>query len=358
VSPAGEITLAATFADSGDVPGAAAFSQPQGTDAFVARYPAGYRPGVGNATWVQHLGDAGEQAVTTLALAEGGDVYVGGTYTKTLQSLPSLSLSKVGLDVKTGFVIRLGAADGAPVAGVERVYPPVITLEDVEIKSVATGPGGLVAVAGWAWGATDFGAGPEPLQDNTEGFFARYTSSLGYLSGAWLSDANQQRADHVAFGPAGDLYVAGSFINTIGFGGTVKLTQTDRLHGFLAHLDPAGTPQAAIVVGDEDGNLRAALHVAAAPGGDVVFAGMLSGHVAAGDKSVDTQAYDAVAGRVDKTLSAGRWAYTWGDGAEQSVDALAVGRAGQAVLAGHYDGTFSADLPATGPGVFVVQIGP
>lgn len=360
VSSAGEITLAATYTDALTVPGAAMLPKPQGTDAFVARYPAGFAPPGGTATWVQHLGDAGDQSVTSLALTGGGDVDVGGMYTNSLQTMPGKGLAKMGLSCKTGFVARFAAADGSPVPGVERLYVPATSCYDVGILAVATGAGDAVAVAGRSYTGVDFGEGPETNGGDWDGFFARYTSGMKYLSGAWLSTWGEQRATSVAFDGAGDLYVAGFMANTVSFPGNVQIA-AQGTRGFLAHIDAQGNTVKGILLGSGDGSLRAAM----LPGGDVVFAGALQGDTTVGGATgMGHGGYDVVAGRMDPGLSVVRWLHQWGDGADQGADALAVNGSGQIVVAGHYGGTLPIDgapSPLTTPGgtgVFVAKMAP
>lgn len=363
ISPSGEITLAGTYTATFMMPGADTLPAPAGKDAFVVRYPAGFDPSApAPATWFRRFGDAGDQTLSDLTIADDGNVWVTGWYKESLVVMAQPPLVKTGsIYQETGFVLRLGGQSGAPDNQAVRLFATT-TSNDVEVLAVAAKPG-EIALGARASGGVDFGEGPELNKGFTDGFFARYAPpALPFLGGAWLSDQYDQIVRDVAYDAQGRLFLAGNFWGSIDFHNGATLSQTATQRAFLAQVAADGTAQKAIQLGDMES--PANLRCAALPGGGgLVFAGMLKGTVTlpgTPQLSVTTQANDVIVGRIDSALANGIWLHVYGDTLEQGADALAIGPDGSIVVAGHFRSAlpFDANQKFNDVAMFVAKIKP
>jgi hypothetical protein len=375
VQPTGDFAFAATYSGAQTTgPGLASLPDPNGIDAFVAHCSSGFDPSQGGVpVWYQHFGDTGDQVVTNIVLDQAGGVFVAGSYTESLESpLPNPTLNKMGTMNRTGFVVLLNSTNGAPLGQTSHLFPGATGNVDLQGLALTTAGTGVVAIAGRVVGSLDFGNGPETPATGDDAFFGQYDKgSLSYLSGTWLADVGNQETRHVDFNPAGDLYVSGSFVQSLNFMNGVTL-KSNTPAAFLAHVDGTGKAEEAFAFGSVDtidphpGVTFAVDPTSGQPtSGDVVFAGALTGKVAVGGTMVTANpAIDnIVVGRLDASLATARWLRAYPSTSPQGADAVAIDPQGDVFVAGHFQGKLAIpggkDVTLTGAtGVFVAKLEP
>src|ERR1043165_4470301 len=87
--------------------------------------------------------------------------------------------------------------------------------------------------------------------------------------------AGRRAGAAVAFAPGDSLRVGGMFLGNMGVGATT-LECKGAIDGFVAKLDPAGSPVWSAAFGDARG-VQAAYGVASGPAGEIVICGSASG---------------------------------------------------------------------------------
>ncbi|MFO0549321.1 MAG: hypothetical protein U0271_13090 [Polyangiaceae bacterium] len=270
--------------------------------------------------------DAGEVAVSGLALDSMDRAVLGGHYLGTVGALPAA----VGID---GLVARLGTAN----------FSQALSGNDGQhVSGVARGPADEIVAAGYF---SDEIRASVPLSINTAGndlnaFVARYDASgTPDLLLAFGDVQGEQRAEGVAVDAQGNLYVVGTLTGQIDFGGTIpaitSLAPTIPAL-FVMKLDSEGVPLWAKVFGDAT-LAQSATSVAVDAAGHVAIAGALRGTVTFGvGVSIAAGAHGAAFVAV---LDAASGDAAWGSAAtsttaDQIVHAIAFDAAGGVAVAG------------------------
>jgi hypothetical protein len=365
VAPTGEVTLAGTFDTAISGPGVPAFMAPAGVDAFVIRYPNTFDPAVGFPTWALRIGDLGDQSITRLAL-DGGKVYAFGTFKETLKSIPPSALALSSASPNAVGVTFLLDETGVPVTGASQTLTGATG--DVAVSGGAfAGDGGTVSLAGSLSGGITDCSGLKAEVDGVEAIVGRYTVGLGCLSAVWLAQTGDQRAEDVVFSVNGDMYAAGVFTDGIDFSNGHSLLGSSTPSVFLVRADPSGAALKAVGFGDfNPGSSSVGVRLAVDDTTrDIVFAGTLSGPSALLGKQATSPPGGAniVVGRVDFALDNAKWLRVYGTNKVEGADAVAITKAGDIVIAGHFSNTLdfgsgTTPLSSMGSGVFVAKLTP
>jgi hypothetical protein len=171
--------------------------------------------------------------------------------------------------------------------------------------------------------------------------------------------AGQSFALDAAFDPAGNLLVTGSFADTVTFGGDALMSAgMDDI--FVAKLSPSGDVLWAKRFGDGDYQVGQAIAVDAA--GNVLLTGYFNGSVSFGGAPLTSSGgEDVFVAKLDPNGSH-LWSASFGDGAKQNGQAIAVDAAGNVVVTGDIDGTVDfgdgAPVTAAGSNAFVLKLNP
>ena len=247
VLPDGSMLVAGWFSGTVDFdpgPSELKLTSAGGRDAFVMRLDAD-----GNVKWAQRHGGVGDDAATAIA-AEGGDVYVTGTFRST-GTFGTTTLSSVGGD--DVFLARL-IPTGGDVAWAVRTGGS----GDDAAAALAIDGRQNVIVAGRFDGEVDFDAGVDlrSLVGADDAFVWKMTRGGAFawarpiaLSGSGVSSIATDAGDNV--------YLAGSFTGSINFDGdedddggtTAPVSSAGGSDGFVARLDAAGTLRVARTFG-------------------------------------------------------------------------------------------------------------
>ena len=158
---------------------------------------------------------------------------------------------------------------------------------------------------------------------------------------------------------AGNILITGDFSGSITFGATT-LTSSGGRDGFVAKLDPSGTPLWAMKVGGTGNDTAYAVTVS--PSGQIVVGGSFS--VTASFGTISRTSAGGTDGFAMGVSTAGtvQWATRFGGSANDSARAVAVDVTGAACLAGSFagtDATFGAEILASegADDVFVTRLG-
>jgi hypothetical protein len=150
------------------------------------------------------------------------------------------------------------------------------------VRGIAVDPSGNVAAVGYGNGAFDLGNGTYvPSAGYSDSFITVYDTNGNFIPSRsrMLVCSNPDLANGVAFDAAGDMYVAGSFSNTIDLGGISKTSAASNF--FIAKYLPTGAIQwgiSALAV-DTNGGSAGALGLALDSNGNAVITGGASGGV-------------------------------------------------------------------------------
>jgi hypothetical protein len=210
----GQVYVAGAFSSTGTF-GGVGLASTGAFDAFLARYDAS-----GSATWGVRAGGTGFDYANAVAVAPGGAVYLGGSFSQSA-TFGSTTITGGGID---SYLARYDA--GGSVAWA--VQSAVCCAQD-EVTSVATDSSGAAYVGGF-FDDTNIGA--------TRAFYLRKYDAAGVAS--WLSvlPAKGQTARAVSALSDGTSYIAGNFFRDADFGVTTLRTNGFASEEFLAKHAP------------------------------------------------------------------------------------------------------------------------
>jgi gliding motility-associated-like protein len=206
-------------------------------DIVVAKYDPS-----GQLLWTRTYGGNGLDRGIDIALGPSGELVVAGTYMGTVQ-FGNTTFTSAG-ETQDMFLLKMSGADGSLIwaktgGGGDGVDQP---------NAVSIGSDGAVAVTGEFRGTATFDAGtitslidPETEEYSVDIFVLAYNAAGDPL---WLKHGAAVKADRgmtVAHDPAGNVYVAGQFSDTLTFDQTHYNAMYSAI--FIARFSPGGTEQ-------------------------------------------------------------------------------------------------------------------
>jgi hypothetical protein len=301
-----------------------------GTDAFVAQFS-----GTGTQLWAQAYGGAGNDTAAAIALDSTGNISVTGNYvgpsvfgTATLLNLGTMSI----------FVMRLQNSS-APVA------QPATTgwgLGAADILSNATivDSSGNAYVTGGFSGTVNFSPGIGVTNLTSAGgrdaFLAKYSSTGTLLWARDFGGIGTDIATAIAQDTSGNIYLAGSYQNSVTFG-TTTLTSVGSSDSFVAKLDSSGNVLWAQSGGGTGFDQATAIAVDAS--GNVVASGQFQGTATFGTTALTSAgSYDAFVVKYSATGTA-QWARGFGGASADTAAGLAIDSSGNTYVVGRFAGT-------------------
>lgn len=412
VDPAGSLVLAGYFFDSIDFGGAPL--QSAGTrDVFVAKLDPD-----GAHVWSKRFGGAVEQFATGVAVDASGDVLVSGWFAGSIDFGGGPLISP---GPSSGFVAKLGpdgshlwsrsfgpqgsmstsnvtgvaveAAGGVVVTGVfggtlDFGGGPISAgpLEDIFVAKlnplgahlwskgfVCKGPenissgvvvdgGGHVVFTGTIGGPIDFGGGPITGGGGGDVFVAKLDPSGNHLWSQAFGDSQTQNGQGIAVDPGSNLWLTGGFKGVIGFGGS-PLSSPQSTEGFLARLDPSGSPLWARQFGDAaPADISVGQSVAVDPVGNTLVTGGFSGSAEFGGNPIAALGQDVFLAKLDPS-GAQVWAARFGGMTAATGTGVAADASGNSLLTGYFSGSIDFGLGAAlvsagSRDVFVAKLSP
>ena len=208
-------------------------------DVFVAKLDAA----TGNFLWARDIGGVNQDTANGMTVSPTGDVYVTGSFLDTVDFDPGAgTFNMTSAGASDAFVVKLdtfGNFDWArQFSSPEDEFGHRVTLDNA----------GHVYAVGTFRNTADFGEPGDPLlvTSTTANTAAIYVAQLDESTGdtTWaqqIGGTGAVTAARIVADGAGSLYVAGRFVDSVGFGiGTPTLVSAGGQDGFLTKWDTAG----------------------------------------------------------------------------------------------------------------------
>jgi hypothetical protein len=211
-----------------------------------------------------------------------------------------------------------------------------------DIQSLATAvdsSGNSYVVGGFA-GSTDFDPGSGTTNLSSAGardaFLAKYSSTGALLWAHRFGGSGTDLADAIARDSSGNLYIAGSFQNSVTFGSTT-LTSKGSSDVFVVKLDSAGNVVWARSAGGSGFDQATAIAVDSA--GNVIVSGQFQGSAGFGSTTLNSKgSYDAFVAKYNASGTA-QWAHSFGGTGSDTAAGVAVDGSGNAFVTGRFAGS-------------------
>jgi hypothetical protein len=276
--------------------------------------------------WAKVAGGTTEEVGYAIATDAERNVIVGGGFMTSISLGPSAVES---LGEHDGFIVKL-APDGEP-----KWIRPVQGFERQVIRDLAMGPGGDIFAVGEMVGETNVGGGLKLVGQGAEDALLLKLEPDGDL--IWAKSygtPGAESATTVAVDGKGAIYMAGTLTLAIDLGGGPLWGNKGSVDVFLARLDASGKHVWSKRYGDSLGQW---IHdIAAHPAGGVVIAGRFEGTIDLGDGPlVSGGGTDAFVARIDGTGHA-VWSKRFGGPGAQAARGIAVGPDGQIAVVGNF----------------------
>ena len=205
------------------------------TDAFIVKMDP-----LGNAAWAKRLGGPGNDAATSIAVDDSGNVYVTGYFTRTVDFDPGPgTLNITAVDDSDIFVCKLNTAG-------DLVWARTMGGMYYDVGySVAVDGEGNVYTTGYFQMTVDFDPGPDSMNLVSTGrsVYVQKMNSSGELRWAKMLGGGNGEAHSLALNGAGEMAVVGYFSLAGDFDpgpGVATLTPVASSDVFFAQLDTAG----------------------------------------------------------------------------------------------------------------------
>jgi len=338
VSPADELVISGSFKGELNLGGSVLKAQGE-TDIYLAKLTSG-----GMHLWSTKFGDVKTQSGVGVAVDQAGNIQLLGHSNSKVVFDPLAALQTIGmndlllvkLDADGGALLqqRFGATD-------KLLYGRDIALDpDNNVLFVSSGDA-----------AVDFGDG-KPVVSAVDGHIVKRSSQLGHAWSLLATGVGDTHASALAVS-ANRIFVTGLFYEDLVIGNKQEAAK-GRLD-YLVSLDAAGKP-----VHLE--NTSAVTKAVAADAADhVLLGGFFNSTFLLGD--IELVAAGGTDAFVGKRTADGQWLWArrFGDGADQTCEAMASDAAGSAVIVGRFNSTISFDDEehvADGTDWFVARLAP
>ena len=217
-----------------------------------------------------------------------------------------------------------------------------------QVIGVATDPSGNVFATGVFGVDIDLGNGTVVTAGGNDGFLVKVDTSGNPLWSRTFGDAATQSPDSVATDPSGNVIAYGYFNGTIDLGGG-PLVSAGGTDLYVAKYSPTGTHLWSKSFGDAAGQL--AKGVAVDTAGNIVITGTMNGSFSFGGASLTSLGGgDVFVAKLSPT-GAHLWSKRFGDSQPQVGSGTAVDAAGNVFLSGYFLGTMNfggMNLPTVG----------
>ena len=229
-------------------------------------------------------------------------------------------------------------------------------------SGVAVDGSGNTVVAGYFAGTVDFGGGPLTAAGANDIVVAKYSGSGAHLWSRRFGGTGDDQAEAVAVDAGGNIVVAGTFSNTVDFGGG-PLTSVSSADIFVAKYTPTGAHLWSRRCGGA-GAANAAYGVAVDGSGNVFMTGYFKGTVSFGGATFTSSlgGLDVFVAKYAAADGSHLWSKNFPSGANELGAGIAVDGSGNVVITGWFDGYINFGGPPTvlgslgGRNVFVTKL--
>ena len=333
--------------------GGAMLTSKGGMDAFVAKFDTS-----GNHMWSKALGGQGDQYGVAVRTDGGGNIFLSGYYTGTIDLEGSMFASGGGLVKFNSFLAKFDATG-------EHIWSKSFgTSTEVLDYGLMVDSAGDVVMTGQFTNTVDFGNGELVGKGKADVFLAKFNASGNPMWSKSFGDSESQIGLHAAADEANNVLVLGQFAGTIDFGGS-DLTTLASAGGndvFVAKLDASGEHLWSKRFGYSGDQLGAS--IVADGGGSVLIAGQFAGTIDFGGNALVSPAgeTDGFLAKLD-AFGGHVWSRKLGGGGGfQRVTDVDVDAGGNAFITGYFDTVIDLGdgllLSAGGSDVFVAKLSP
>jgi hypothetical protein len=267
------------------------------SDIVVARFSP-----KGQLLWSKRFGDSNYQQATGIAVDASGGVVITGDYWGALDFGGGALPCPGSPGSPRAFVAKL-SRDGGHVWS--RCFGDT---SQQQLGGLALGAGGDVFVTGYFYGSIDLGNGPVTSNETSDQFVARLDGRRGTAVWSTVYDAGSGGLGKLAVDVAGNVFVAGTFVDALTRSGAPLLTASGFNH-YALKLDSQGAPQWAKNLGT--GESQTEWRLATDGAGNLVAAGSFIGTVDFGAGPVTSPDGDVFVVSLD-AQGAHRWSRTFG----------------------------------------------
>ncbi len=298
---------------------------------------AKYSPS-GAVLWARRMGGAASDQPGGIAVDASGNVDVVGTFSGSA-NFGGATLTVTGGSNVDMFVAQYNGATGAHQwsKGFGGVYTD-------QAKGVAVDGAGNVYLTGFFEGTVDFGGGPlsVPFTSDLDVFITKFTSAGAYTWAKHWTNTGNDRGYGIAVDAGGNVAIAGSFSNSINFGGGNLVSPNAMTDVFVADFTTNGAYRWQRSFGAPDAD-EGARGVAVDAAGNVVVVGASGKGFDFGNGTV-VPGFGSSDGFVAKYAAANgayQWAARLGGLNNDYANSVAVDSAGNILVAGAFQGTAS-----------------
>jgi len=248
------------------------------SDVFVAKLGAT----TGNGLWSHDYGGTSWQQGTALAVDPVGNIVMAGSFGGSI--IFGAETLTDGQNPRDMFLVRLDSS-GNP--GWAKQFADV----GDHLEDLAVDASGSIIAAGWHLGATDFGCGP--LSSALSRPFAAKLDAVGTCTWSRSFDgAGSAEGIAAITDPSGNVILAGSFSQTIDFGGGSVASEGSK-DIFMAKLDGSGAHLWSRRAGGAASDVITAIAVDASSG-EIALAGFTHGSLDFGTGPLTSAGYSDI----------------------------------------------------------------
>ena len=293
-------------------------------DIFVAKL----RASDGLTLWAQGFGSTGSEAGQSIAVDGSGGVLVTGFFSNTVNFGGGPLVSAGSYDV---FLAKYSAANGA-----HQWSQRFGGTSSESGNSVMVDDAGNVFLGGYFMGTAAFGGGPLVSAGGQDIFLAKYSSGGAHQWSQRFGGTSDQAAACLSVDGSGDLFVTGSFYNTVDLGGG-PLDSGGQSDVFVAKYNSAGTHQWSQRFGSTGGDWGNS--VAVDGSGRAVVTGSFNGSVSFGGPVLVSAGFDDVFLATYDSNGAHQWSKRFGGTNTEAGIAVATDALDNVVMTSNFGGT-------------------
>jgi len=216
LDPAENICITGVFSDVVDFDPSPTIANLTSVDADWDAYIAKYDP-AGNYLWAKSIGGTGSEYLKTLYIDNTGYIYVSGYFGATCDFDPSPAVNSITTAGGSDVYFAKYDANGNYIWA--KAISSTMSYEDT--YGIVADNSGNVYIAGHFGTTTDFDPSPAVVSmttTNTDVFLAKYDVNGNYIfANRIVNGTAMDRVYHLTKDSANNLYVSGSFRNTVDF---------------------------------------------------------------------------------------------------------------------------------------------
>lgn len=293
------------------------------SDIFLALYSSS-----GTLRWVKRYGSTGSEMVTSIAIDQSGNVFLGGYYSGTGNFGGSDTVSAGTNDI---FIAKYSSTG-------EHIWSQHIggTQNDLLNGLTADSQGNVIAVGQFS-GSINVGTSTwVSVNNGPDQFLIKYSPQGSLVWARTFANASEDQAIGVAVNKNDEIFVTGYFLGWVNFGGGV-LARVDGNDYFLAKFTSLGNNIWAKRFGGTGGQRVVAIDID--PFGDVYLAGDYMYSLDAGGGVVTGWDMDTFVAKYSGLDGSYKWLQVINGDLIQEPTDLAVDDQGNVFLTGYYSST-------------------